>query len=173
MAKDLAAKRVAARKNKTRTHIWYEVEVGGALEKKDIPFDIAVMSDLSGDNQNKKDFRDRNFVEVSDPAKFDDLVKNINPKLDLEVDFGEPGAETTEKVTLDIKSMNDFGPEAVLKELSKQVPSVKALKELRDALVKTREQVNVSRDFEAKLKEMLGDPQKLAQLKNELERELG
>lgn len=170
MAKKLAAKQVAAKKNKTRTHIWYEVETGGATEKKDIPFDIAVMSDLSGDNTNKRDLRDRQFVEVSDPAKFDDLVKNINPKLELEVDFGEPGAETTQNVALDINSMEDFGPEAVLAALAQQVPSVKALKDLRDALLETRQNVNVNRDFEKKLKEMLGDPEKLKQLKSELEK---
>ena len=99
MAKSkMAAKQVAAKKNKTRTHIWYEVETGGAIEKKDIPFDIAVMSDLSGDNADKRDLRDRQFVEVSDPGKFDDLVKNIKPKLEVEVDFGEPGEETTQNV---------------------------------------------------------------------------
>ena len=171
MSKKLAAKQVAAKKNKTRTHIWYEVDTGGALEKKDIPFDIAVMSDLSGDNQNKKDFRDRQFVEVSDPAKFDDLVKNINPKIDLEIDFGEAGSETTEKVSLDISSMDDFGPEAVLDALAQQVPWVKEIKDLRSALVETRQNVNVSREFEAKLKEMLSDPDKLAQLKSELAKE--
>lgn len=171
MAKpNLAAKQVAAKKNKTRTHIWYEVETGGAIEKKDIPFDIAVMSDLSGDNTTKRDLRDRQFVEVSDPAKFDDLVKNIKPKLDLELDFGEPGQETTQNVSLDFKSMEDFGPEAVLAALSKQVPSVGALKDLRDALLETRQNVNVNRDFEKKLKDMLGDPGKLAQLKSELDK---
>ena len=171
MAKpNLAAKQVAAKKNKTRTHIWYEVETGGAIEKKDIPFDIAVMSDLSGDSTDKRDLRDRQFVEVSDPAKFDDLVKNIKPKLEIELDFGEEGQETTQNVSLDFKSMEDFGPEAVLAALTKQVPSVAALKDLRDALLETRQNVNVNRDFEKKLKDMLGDPAKLQQLKSELDK---
>lgn len=167
----MAAKQVAAKKNKTRTHIWYEVETGGAIEKKDIPFDIAVMSDLSGDNQDKRDLRDRQFVEVSDPGKFDDLVKNIKPKLDVEVDFGEPGSETTQTVSLDFKSMEDFGPEAILAAIAKQVPSVAAMKELREALLETRQKVNVSREFETKLKEMLSNPESLAALKSELDKE--
>ena len=167
----MAAKQVAAKKNKTRTHIWYEVETGGAIEKKDIPFDIAVMSDLSGDNENKRDLRDRQFVEVSDPGKFDDLVKNIKPKLDLEVNFGEPGSETTQNVSLDFSSMRDFSPEAVLDAIAKQVPSVAAMKELREALLETRQKVNVSRDFEKKLKDMLSNPESLAQLKSELDKE--
>ena len=172
MAKSkMAAKQVAAKKNKTRTHIWYEVDTGGAIEKKDIPFDIAVMSDLSGDNADKRDLRDRQFVEVSDPGKFDDLVKNIKPKLEVEVDFGEPGEETTQNVKLDFKSMEDFGPEAVLAAVAKQVPSVGAMKELREALLETRQNVNVSREFEKKLKDMLSNPESLAQLRSELEKE--
>ena len=169
----MAAKQVAAKKNKTRTHIWYEVETGGAIEKKDIPFDIAVMSDLSGDNNDKRELRDRQFVEVSDPGKFDDLVKNIKPKLEVEVDFGAPGEETTQSINLDFKSMKDFGPEAVLAAVAQQVPSVAAMKDLREALLETRQNVNVSRDFESKLKEMLGNPESLAQLKSELEKEKG
>jgi type VI secretion system protein ImpB len=167
----MAAKQVAAKKNKTRTHIWYEVETGGAIEKKDIPFDIAVMSDLSGDNNDKRDLRDRQFVEVSDPGKFDDLVKNIKPKLELEVDFGEPGNETTQNVSLNFKSMEDFGPEAILAAVAKQVSSVAAMKELREALLETRQNVNVSREFEKKLKDMLSKPESLAQLKAELDKE--
>lgn len=167
----MAAKQVAAKKNKTRTHIWYEVETGGAIEKKDIPFDIAVMSDLAGDNEDRRDLRDRQFVEVSDPAKFDDLVKNIKPKLDLEVDFGEPGNETTQNVSLNFKSMDDFSPEAVLAAIAQQVPSVAAMKDLREALLETRQKVNVSREFEKKLKDMLSNPESLAQLKSELDKE--
>ena len=167
----MAAKEVAAKKNKTRTHIWYEVETNGAIEKKDIPFDIAVMSDLSGDNTSKRDLRDRQFVEVSDPNKFDDLVKNIKPKLELEVDFGEPGEETTQNVALDFKSMEDFSPEAILAAVAQQVPSVAAMKDLRQALLETRQNVNVSREFEKKLKELLSNPESLAQLKSELDKE--
>ena len=174
MAKSkMAAKQVAAKKNKTRTHIWYEVDTGGAIEKKDIPFDIAVMSDLSGDNADKRDLRDRQFVEVSDPGKFDDLVKNIKPKLEVEVDFGEPGNETTQNVSLDFKSMEDFGPEAVLAAVARQVPSVEAMKDLREALLETRQNVNVSREFEKKLKDMLSNPESLAALRAELDKEKG
>ena len=66
MSKRLAAKQVAAKKNKTRTHIWYEVFTNGATEKKDIPFDIAVMSDLSGDKKPKDrgDLRDLSLIHI-------------------------------------------------------------------------------------------------------------
>ena len=162
---------IGIQKNKTRTHIWYEVETNGAIEVKDIPFDIGVMSDLSGDNQNKRDLRDREFIEVSNPAKFDDLVRSIKPKLELELEFGEGDDKSVQKVDLDFGKLADFGPEEILAKLAKQVGSVSELVELRDALYKTRETVNVSRDFEAKLKEMLSNPEKLAQLKGELDKQ--
>ena len=67
--------------------------------------------------------------------------------------------------------MEDFGPEAILAAIAKQVPSVAAMKDLREALLETRQNVNVSRDFEKKLKEMLGNPEALAQLRAELDKE--
>jgi predicted component of type VI protein secretion system len=67
--------------------------------------------------------------------------------------------------------MEDFGPEAILAAVAKQVTSVAAMKELREALLETRQNVNVSREFEQKLKDMLSKPESLAQLKAELEKE--
>jgi len=160
---------IAVQKNKTRTHIWYEVETNGAIEVKDIPFDIGVMSDLSGDNEGKKDMRDREFIEISNPAKFDDVVKSIKPMLELELEFGEGEDKTIQKVDISFEELADFGPEAVLKKLAGQVSSVKELVDLRAALMETRQTVNVSRDFEKKLKEMLSNPETLKSLKQELD----
>ena len=122
----MATKRLAAQKNKTRTHLFYEVHKGDVIEKKDIPFDIGVMFDGRGDADAKFELDKREFVEIADPAKFNKLVENINPKLNLEIEFGEEGKEELQQVTLDFTDMSDFGPEAVLKELAKQVPSIKA-----------------------------------------------
>ncbi len=69
--------------------------------------------------------------------------------------------------------MEDFGPEAILAAISKQVPSVAAMKDLREALLETRQNVNVSREFEKKLKDMLSNPESLAALKAELDKEKG
>ena len=171
MAGKMAAKRLAAQKNKTRTHLFYEVHKGDVIEKKDIPFDIGVMADLRGDAEAKFDLDERDWVEVADPAKFDNLVENISPELNMEVEFGADGEEQLQAINLKFTGMEDFGPEAVLKELAKQVPSVKALKELREALVQARQSVNVSKEFEKTLKEMLSDPDKLAQLKSEIEKQ--
>ena len=37
------------RQRPSRVNISYDVETGGAMEKKEIPFVMGVMSDLSGD----------------------------------------------------------------------------------------------------------------------------
>ena len=67
--------------------------------------------------------------------------------------------------------MKDFTPKEILDQLEKQVPEVKAMADLRRVLMETRETVNVSREFEAKLKEILGNPERMAELKAELEKE--
>ena len=168
MATDLSAKRLAARKNKTRTHIWYEVDTGGALEKKDIPFDIGVMADLSGD-QKRGNFREREFVEISDFGKFDDYIKKINPKLELDLEFGEPGKEQIQKVTLSFDKMDVFKPGAILNQLAQQVPEVKKAKLLRRALEMLLEQVNVSPELGELVQQAMSDPSRIPELADKLQ----
>ena len=167
MAKKKATDIIAIQKDKTRTHIWYEVETNGAIQKKDIPFDIGVMSDLAGDRKDRKELRDREFVEINS-ENFDSVMSNnIKPTLDMELEFGG----SSQKVKIDFKKLKDFGPEAVLESLGKQVKSVEELLAIRKALFDTRQTLNISRDFEKKLVEMLGNPEKLQQLKGELDKE--
>lgn len=170
MADKQAAKRLAARKNKTRTHIWYEVDTGGAIEKKDIPFDVGVMADLSGD-QKRGSFREREFVEISDPGKFDDYLKKINPKLELELEFGEPGQEQVQKVTLSFDKMDVFKPGAILDQLAQQVPEVKKAKQLRRALEMLLEKVNVSPELGELVQSAMSDPSRISELAEKLQNE--
>ena len=60
-----------SRVRKPRVHISYEVETGGAVEKKELPFVVGVMGDFSGNpTEELKPFRDRKFVQI-DRDNFD------------------------------------------------------------------------------------------------------
>src|SRR5271157_458055 len=69
-----------------RVHITYDVETGGAIEKKEIPFVAGVLADLSG-NPDKPlpKIQDRNFVEI-DRDNFDKVLSKIGPRLTFKVD---------------------------------------------------------------------------------------
>jgi len=65
--------------------ITYDVEIGGAIQKKEIPFVVGIMAELSGKNQDKLEpLKERKFVEI-DRDNFDKVMKAAQPALDLSV----------------------------------------------------------------------------------------
>ena len=68
-----------------RVQITYDVEIGGAIQKKEIPFVVGIMAELSGKNQDKLEpLKERKFVEI-DRDNFDKVMKAAQPALDLSV----------------------------------------------------------------------------------------
>src|SRR5262245_66426065 len=71
-----------------RVQITYDVETGGAIEMKELPFVMGVLADLSGKQEqpppNLKDPK-RKFVEI-DRDNFNDVMKGTNPRLAYKVD---------------------------------------------------------------------------------------
>ena len=68
-----------------RVQITYDVEIGDAIEKKELPFVVGLMSDLSGNPAEPlPKLRDRRFVEI-DRDNFNEVMGKITPRLDLKV----------------------------------------------------------------------------------------
>ena len=64
-----------------RVHITYDVEIGDAIQLKEIPFVIGVLSDLSGKpDEPLPAVRDRKFVEI-DRDNFDAVLQGMKPRL--------------------------------------------------------------------------------------------
>jgi len=167
MAREKATDRIAKQKDKTRTHIFYEVERGGAIEKKDIPFDMGVMSDLAGDRKDRLALGERDFAEINSENFDAVMANNIKPRLDLELEFGDK----VQQVSLVFNKLKDFGPEEILRQLASQVDSVKDLMKIRNSLFQLRQLGNVNPEFLAKLQTALADPQKLQALAEEYEKQ--
>src|SRR3974377_1505442 len=69
-----------------RVHITYDVETGGAIEKREIPFVVGVLADLSGLAANSlPKLKDRKFIEV-DKDNFDQVLEKQKPQLGFKVD---------------------------------------------------------------------------------------
>jgi type VI secretion system protein ImpB len=138
-----------ARVRKPRVHIKYEVQVGSAIENKELPFVVGVMADLSGmPTEALPRVGERKFVEI-DRDNFNDVLKGTRPRLAFRVPNRLANDDSTLGVELNFTSMDDFGPEAV----AQQVEPVRKLVEARQRLNELALRVNAS----DKLDELLQD----------------
>jgi type VI secretion system protein ImpB len=129
------------RVRRPHVHIKYEVETGGAMEVKELPFVMGVMGDFSGDGlKNMKPLRDRNFTEIN-RDNFNAILTSLQPSLTYKVDDvltggeGEPGQIG---VNLNFRSLDDFSPAGV----AMQIPELKKLLEMRDRLTQLKVQMD-------------------------------
>jgi type VI secretion system protein ImpB len=112
-----------------RVHIEYEVETYGSRQKVELPLVMGVLSDLSGKSTvEKKPIDKRDFVEF-DMDNFDQRMEAIAPRAAFAVD-NTMGGKDKLMVDLTFKSMEDFSPGAV----AKNVPGVAELLEQRNQL---------------------------------------
>lgn len=119
-----------ARVRPPRVHITYEVETGGALVLKEIPFVMGVLADLSGQPAEAlPKLKDRKFVEI-DRDNFDDVLKSAKPRLALRVENTLKGDGSELSMELKFDKLDDFRPENVVK----QVEPLAKLQEVRNQL---------------------------------------
>src|SRR6202020_1611368 len=111
----------------TIMQISYDVEVGGAIEIKELPFVVGVLGDFTGNpDQPLPKLKERKFVEVN-PDNFDTVLEGMKPHLAFSVEnklSDEPDAPNL-KIDLKFRKFDDFEPANVAKQ-------VKPLKELMD-----------------------------------------
>lgn len=118
-----------------RVQITYDVEIGDAVEKKELPFVMGVLADLAGhpDGAPSK-LKDRRFVEI-DRDNFNQIMEKISPRLDLSVEDRLKG-EGEIKVELNFKEFSDFHPEAIVQQVPRLAKLLEARTQLRDLLSK-------------------------------------
>jgi len=143
-----------------RVHITYDVETGGAIEKREIPFIVGVMADLSGMPEKPlPPLKDRKFVEI-DKDNFDRVLGQVNPRIAFKVDNKLSEDDTRLGVELKFKSMADFDPAAV----AKQVPALRRLLELRSALHNLRTSMIGNDKLETLLQDVLANQESLQRI---------
>lgn len=154
------------RQRPTRVNLVYEVETGGAMVKRELPFIMGVMADLSGDGTDSlPDIANRQFVEIK-PDNFDKVLKGMKPKLTYTVDNKlEPDSQDKLGIELKFESFEDFTPERV----AEQVDPLRKLLEKRRDLADLKGKLATNRKLSKALQEALGDEASKAQLKEELE----
>lgn len=152
------------RVRKPRVHITYDVEIGDAVVKKELPFVMGVMGDFSGNPSTPpKALSQRKFVSI-DRDNFNDVMKNISPELNIRVKNTLQGDNSEMAVKLNFQSMDDFDPARIVE----QVPALKSLLDSRDKLRDLLTTMDQSEDLEAKLESILRDTAKVQQAAGEM-----
>ncbi|HEX7241689.1 MAG TPA: type VI secretion system contractile sheath small subunit [Longimicrobiaceae bacterium] len=150
------------RVRRPRVQITYDVETGGAIVKKELPFVAGIMADLSGkQEEGPRPLKERKFVQI-DRDNLDDVMKSIGPRVDFTVDnlLTPDDAEDKLKVVLKFNKMEDFDPVRVVE----QIPQLKALLDARQRLSDLITKLDGNDALNTQLREVIGTD-KLAALK--------
>ena len=152
-----------------RVNITYEVETGGAIEVRELPFVMGVLADFAGQpTEELPKLRDRKFIEVT-PDNFDDVLKSMKPHLRLNVDNKLSDDPNAGKIGVDLTfgSLDDFSPDRV----AQRVEPLQKLLELREQLADLRGKIQSNEKLEEILQATLSDEEKRKKLKAELDGE--
>ncbi|MEK7723339.1 MAG: type VI secretion system contractile sheath small subunit [Acidobacteriota bacterium] len=148
-----------------RINITYDVEVGGAIELKELPFVLGVMGDFVGNPEEPLPaFKQRKFIEI-DPDNFNQVMAGMKPRLAFSVDnkLQEDGSKVG--VELKFNNIEDFDPDNVVQQVEPLRKLVEARQKLSDLLSKM--------DGNEKLETMLNDVIANADKQKELSDSLG
>jgi type VI secretion system protein ImpB len=148
-----------------RVNISYDVETGGAIEKKELPFLMGVLADLSGNPKEALPrLKDRKFVEVN-PDNFDDVLKSMSPRVQFTVE-NKLQPDSGKKIGVDVtfESLDDFNPEAV----ARKVGPLKELLDLRTKLADLRGSLQGNDKLDEILQNTLNDAGAMKKLESEV-----
>lgn len=146
-----------------RVQITYDVETNGAIQQKELPFVVGVLSDLAGNPKEAlPEVRKRKFTEI-DRDNFDKVMGSIKPRVSGRVDNTLTKDGTQFAFDLEFKSMDDFNPANV----AKNVEPLKQLLDLRQKLVEMVAKLDGNNALYEQLEGILSNTEQLNQLAQE------
>jgi type VI secretion system protein ImpB len=153
-----------ARVRPARVHISYDVETGGAIEKKEIPFVAGIMADLSGQPEKPlPQLKERNFVEI-DRDNFDQVLGKMAPRLAFKVENKLTNDDTKLGIELKFGRMEDFEPQNVVE----QVEALRKLSETRRKLANLRSSLYGNDKLDSLLQDVLHNTDTMNKLRTEV-----
>jgi type VI secretion system protein ImpB len=159
MAKESIHKKLT-RVRKPRVHITYEVEVGDAIEQKELPYVVGVLADLSGQPKDALPMvKERKFVEI-DRDNFNQAMAGMKPRLAFRVPNRLANDDSQIGVELEFQHLDDFGPEAV----AQKVEPIRKLVEARARLNELALKINGSDKLESLLQDVVQNTDALKQI---------
>ena len=147
-----------------RVQITYDVEVGGAIELKELPFVVGVMGDFVGKPEEPlAPFKNRKFVEI-DPDNFNQVLAGMKPRLAFTTDNKLQDDGSKMGVELKFNSLEDFEPDNVVQ----QVEPLRKLVEARQKLADLRSKMDGNEKLETMLEDIIQNADKQKELSDAL-----
>ena len=165
MPKKESVQQKLSRVRPPRVHITYDVEVGGAIELKELPFVVGVLGDFSGKpDEPLPKLKDRKLIEI-DRDNFDQVLAGMKPRLAYRVDNKLTDDGSKMNVELRFNGIQDFEPDQVVQQVEPLRKLVEARKRLSDLLSKM--------DGNDKLEQLLNDVMQNTDAQQQLSSSLG
>ncbi len=119
-----------------RVQITYDVEIGDAVQNKELPLIVGILADAAGKPEKPlPKLKDRSFVEI-DPDNFDDVMASLAPRLPLQVDNRLANDGSRMNVDLRFNKLEDFDPVSIIKQVEPLRRLYDARERLNDLLAK-------------------------------------
>ncbi|MBH9308427.1 type VI secretion system contractile sheath small subunit [Pseudomonas aeruginosa] len=150
-----------ARVRPPRVQITYDVEIGNAIEKKELPLVVGILADLSGtpDTPPAK-LVERRFVDI-DRDNFNEILSSISPRATLQVDNTISGDDSKLNVELRFNHIEDFDPVNLVKQVVPLRRLFEARQRLRDLLTK----LDGNDDLDQLLQDVVANTEGLQEIK--------
>ena len=147
---------------KSRINLKLDLHTGGASKKTELPLKLLVAGDFSHGQENLP-LSERNKISVN-KDNFDAVLAEYSPKVSLTVNNTLAGDGSEDSINLTFRSMNDFSPEQV----SRQIPQLKAMLSMRNLLRDLKANLLDNQTFRKELEKILLDPALSQELRTEL-----
>jgi type VI secretion system protein ImpB len=159
MSSNGSGQKFIRRNRAPRVQIEYDVETYGSQKKVQLPFVMGVMADLMGNQENPPPkLEDRKFLEF-DHDNFDSRMRAMRPRVATSVANKLTG-EGQMGVELTFRSMDDFSPAAIARNVEPLRNLLEARKRLSDLIA----YMDGRGDAETLIGAGLKDPEKLRAL---------
>ncbi|MEJ8675883.1 type VI secretion system contractile sheath small subunit [Chromobacterium amazonense] len=144
-----------------RVQITYDVEIGNALEKRELPLVVGIMADLAGKQEKPlPKLGERRFVEV-DRDNFNQVMSSIAPRVTAQVDNALSDDGSKLNVELNFSHIDDFDPVSIVKQVKPLRRLYEARQKLRDLLTK----LDGNDDLDKLLQDVMANTEELQKIR--------
>lgn len=152
-----------------RIQITYDVEIGDAIEMKELPFVVGVLGDFAGKPEEALPaLKDRKFVEI-DPDNFNQVLAGMKPRVAFNVENKLQDDGSKMGIDLRFSSIEDFEPDNIVQ----QVEPLRKLVEARQKLSDLRSKMDGNDKLESILQDIISNSDKQKELSDQLNIEGG
>jgi len=145
-----------------RVQITYDVEIGDAIQMKELPFVGGILADLSGTPEEPlPKVKDRKFVEI-DRDNFNDVMASVKPRLAIRTENKLTNDGSKMNMVLNFSCIDDFNPVNIVQ----QVKPLRKLYEARQRLTDLLTKLDGNDDLDFLLQDVVKNTDQLQELKS-------